>query len=81
MVMPRSRSRVHVVEDLVLEFSLGDGAGAHEKAVGQGAFAVVDVGNDRKITNLHAAPKSYAKGTVLHFTAVIPPPPHCPFLR
>jgi hypothetical protein len=41
-----------------LKFALGDGAGAHQQAVAEGALAVVDVGDDRKITNLHAVPKS-----------------------
>jgi hypothetical protein len=46
--------QVHVVEDLLLELALGDGAGAHEQPVGQGALAVVDVGDDREVPNLHA---------------------------
>ena len=47
--------QVHVVEDLVLELALGDGPGAHEQAVGQRALAVVNVGDDREIANLHSA--------------------------
>jgi hypothetical protein len=38
--------QVHVVEDLLLELPLRDGAGPHQQAVGQGALAVVDVGDD-----------------------------------
>jgi hypothetical protein len=38
--------QIHVIEHLVLELALGDGAGAHQQPVGQRALAVVDVGND-----------------------------------
>src|SRR5206468_1607519 len=48
--------QVHVVQDLVVELALGDGPGPHEQAVGEGALAVVDVGDDREVTNLHALP-------------------------
>jgi hypothetical protein len=44
---------VHVIENLGVKFPLRDGAGTHEQAVGERALAVVDVGDDRKITNLH----------------------------
>ena len=44
---------IHVVEDLLFEFAFGDGAGSHEQAVGERALAVVDMGDDREITNLH----------------------------
>ena len=37
---------VHVVEDLVAKIARGDGAGLEEELIGQGAFAVVDVGDD-----------------------------------
>src|SRR5206468_12496352 len=46
--------QVHVVQDLLLELALGDGAGAHQEAVGQSALAVVNVGDDREVPNLHA---------------------------
>ena len=45
--------QVHVVEHLVLELALGDGAGPHEQAVGERALAVVDVGDDGEVPNLH----------------------------
>ncbi len=45
--------QVHVVKDLLLEFAFGDGAGAHQQAVGERALAVVDVGNDGEVANLH----------------------------
>ena len=47
---------VHVVEDLLLKFAFGDGPGAHEQPVRQRALAVVDVGDDGKVTNLHRNP-------------------------
>ena len=43
--------QVHGVEHLLHHFALGEGAGDFEQAVGQGAFAVVDVRNDREIPN------------------------------
>ena len=42
---------VHGVEDLGHHFALGQGAGDFEQAVGQRAFAVVDVRNDGKIAD------------------------------
>ena len=42
---------VHVVEDLLLEVALGDSPGDLQQPVGQGAFAVVDVGDDREIAD------------------------------
>ena len=43
--------QVHGVEDLLHHFALGERAGDFEQTVGQGAFAVVDVRNDREIPN------------------------------
>src|SRR5207248_2930258 len=57
--------QVHVVKNLFFELALGDGAGAHEQAIRQSGFAVVDVGDDREITNLHketSNPSSYGRG-------------------
>jgi hypothetical protein len=54
---PALALEVHVVEDLLLELALGDGAGAHEQPVGERALAVVDVGDDREIPNLHTSPR------------------------
>ena len=42
--------QVHGVQELVLFFALLDRAGAFEEAVGEGALAVVDVGDDAEIT-------------------------------
>jgi tRNA U34 5-carboxymethylaminomethyl modifying enzyme MnmG/GidA len=43
---------VHVVERLVLHLPLCNGSSGLEEAIGQGAFAVVDVGNDAEISNV-----------------------------
>src|SRR5262245_29076794 len=53
---------VHGIEELILEFASGDGAGLEEELVREGALAVVDVRNDREVANLrrwraHAGPK------------------------
>ena len=40
---------VHVIQSLLLQFSVGNGPRQVEKPIGQGAFTVVDVGNDAKI--------------------------------
>src|SRR5439155_5793772 len=42
---------VHVVEDLVAEVALGDGAGLEEELIAEGALAVVDVGDDREVAD------------------------------
>ena len=43
---------VHIVQELFLHVPLGHGGGALQKPVGQSAFAVVDVGNDTKVTDI-----------------------------
>lgn len=43
---------VHVVEGLLLELALGDGAGLFQQAIRQRALAVVDVCDDAKIAKL-----------------------------
>src|SRR5690606_19109921 len=45
--------QVHVVEGLVAGFAVGDGPGALEQAVRQRALAVVNVGDDAKVTDIH----------------------------
>src|SRR5207247_2134134 len=47
--------QVHVVQDLVLELALGDGAGPHEQAVGKRGLSVVNVSDDGEIAYLHGA--------------------------
>ena len=44
--------QAHGVQDLVLHFPLGQGAGHFNEPVGQGGFAVVDMGDDGKISNM-----------------------------
>ena len=46
---------VHVVQQLFLHIPAGDRLGVFEDAVGQGGFAVVNVGDDRKIANIVAS--------------------------
>ncbi len=43
---------VHVVECLVLHLPLTDGSCGLQKTICEGAFAMVDVGNDAKITDV-----------------------------
>ena len=43
---------VHIVERLVLHLPLCNGSSGLEQAVGQGAFPVVDVGNDAEVSNV-----------------------------
>ena len=43
---------VHIVERLVLHLPLCNGSSGLEESIGQGAFAVVDVGNDAEISNV-----------------------------
>ena len=42
--------QIHLVQELILLFPIGQGPGKFEKAVGQGRFAVIDVGDDGKIS-------------------------------
>ena len=44
--------QVHVVEELLLHVPCRHRAGGLQQAVGQGRFAVVDVGNDAEIANV-----------------------------
>src|SRR5207248_1222100 len=43
---------VHVVEDLVAEVARGDGPGLEQELVGEGALAVVDVGDDGEVADV-----------------------------
>src|ERR1700760_4160786 len=49
---PALALEVHRVEQLRLHFFRIDGAGELEDAVGERRLAVVDVGDDREVTNL-----------------------------
>jgi hypothetical protein len=43
--------QIHVVQQLRFHITVRDGAGQLQNAVGQRRFAVVDVGDDGKISN------------------------------
>ena len=43
---------VHIVQCLVLHLALSNGSSGLEQAIGQGAFPVVDVGNDAEISDV-----------------------------
>lgn len=43
---------VHIIKYLVLHISLTDGIGRLQKPVGQGAFTVIDMGDDTKISDV-----------------------------
>jgi len=43
--------QVHIVQELVCHFIGGNCLGEFDEPVGEGGFAVVDVGDDRKIAN------------------------------
>jgi len=42
---------VHAVQDLLLHLIAGEGAGGFKQAVGEGRFAVVDMGDDAEISD------------------------------
>ena len=44
--------KIHAVEDLFAHFAVGKTAAALNESIGQGGFAVVDVGDDRKVSNV-----------------------------
>ena len=44
--------QVHVVQQLVRHFVLGNGLGQFDKAVGQGGFSVVDMGDNAEISDV-----------------------------
>jgi len=54
IVMPRWPLELHVVEHLVFELPLSDGACPLEEPVGQCALAVVDVGDDEEVADVFA---------------------------
>ena len=49
---PALALEIHVVEQLLAKLALGDRAGLEQQLVGQRALAVVDVGDDREITDI-----------------------------
>ena len=44
--------QVHVIQDLIGHLPFGNRSGMLQKAVGQGTFTVVDVGDDAKIAQV-----------------------------
>ena len=52
MVMPRSRSSVHRVEHLRFHFAIAQTAAALDQPVRERGFAVVDMGDDRKVSDV-----------------------------
>ena len=42
---------VHGIEHLVVELAIGHGSATHQQPVGQGALAMVDMGDDREIAD------------------------------
>ena len=44
--------QLHVVQHLVLEVPFLQGSGEHQEAVGQRAFAMVDMGDDTEVANM-----------------------------
>ena len=51
-MIPRSRSRVHGIEQLILFLALVDGAGALEQPIRQGRLSVIDVRDDAEIARV-----------------------------
>ena len=49
---PAFAFQIHAVKQLILHFALFHCAGVFQQAVSQRGFAVVDMGNDRKITDM-----------------------------
>ena len=52
IVTPRLALQIHVVQHLLLHVAVGDGAGDLQQPVGQGALAVVDMGDDAEIADV-----------------------------
>ena len=44
--------QIHIIQNLCLSLSFGDGFSGLQQPVGQSAFAVVDMGNDTEITDI-----------------------------
>ena len=55
---------LHVVQQLLLHFSLRNGPRVFEQAVGQSAFAVVDVGDNTEVADQMAAGRWHGVGNV-----------------
>ena len=69
---------VHGVEDLGLHLARLERTGELEKTVGQRRLAVVDVGDDREITNeslVHSTKRSYPTPAIYRFFLDLRPSP------
>ena len=44
--------QVHIIQELLLRISFGNRAGYFQQSIGKGAFPMVDMGNNAKISNL-----------------------------
>ncbi|MEY3343407.1 MAG: hypothetical protein RL090_1091, partial [Bacteroidota bacterium] len=44
--------QIHIIEHLCLQIPFGNGLCILQKSIGQGAFSVIDVGDDAKIPNM-----------------------------
>ena len=55
---------LHVVQQLLLHLSLRNGSRVFEQAVGQSAFAVVDVGDNTEVADQMAAGRCHGVGNV-----------------
>jgi hypothetical protein len=53
---------VKIIENLSPEFPLGDRSGLEQQLVGEGALAVVNVGDDREIANEAGIHRRRTKG-------------------
>jgi hypothetical protein len=49
---PALALQIHVIQGLVLHIAIGDRVGMLEEPIGQGAFAVVNVGDNTKIADV-----------------------------
>jgi hypothetical protein len=61
--------QVHVIEHLCLLVLFGDGVCIFQQTVGQGAFTMVDMGNNAKVTN------------ILHYQRITKLPTNCESIR
>jgi hypothetical protein len=57
--------QLHVIQHLIHHLPLADGVRALEQAVGEGAFSVINVGNDAEVPDLlHGGAKVLYRGQI-----------------
>lgn len=44
--------QIHRIEDLLFGFARGDSVGGLKQAIGEGALAVIDVGDDAEVSDI-----------------------------